>query len=395
MATYVNNLRLKEISTGDESGTWGTSTNLNLELIGKALGYATQAAFGANADATTTVLDGADDPARAMYFKVTSGATLTATRTLTIAPSTMSRVMFIENATTGSQAITISQGSGAKVTISSGKTKVVYLDGAGGGAAVVDAFSVIEGFARESTAVTFTTGTFTQVDLTAQGDLRLQDSSGGQYAALQAPATIGTSYTLTLPADDGDNLQVLQTNGSGVLDWATVNTPGGTGTFTQVDLTAQGDLRLQDSSGGQYVAMQAPATISASYTLTLPADDGDNLQFLQTNGSGVLDWVDGYSDNGVELDTTVRTSAFTAVAGNTYMVNTSSGSFNITLPSSPTVGHRVGFMDVNSTFDVNSATLLRNGVKLFNATADGAIDIKGYAGTLVYTGTTYGWMPMS
>jgi hypothetical protein len=35
MATYVNNLRLKEIATGDESGTWGTSTNTNLELIGE------------------------------------------------------------------------------------------------------------------------------------------------------------------------------------------------------------------------------------------------------------------------------------------------------------------------------------------------------------------------
>ena len=60
-------------------------------------------------------------------------------------------------------------------------------------------------------------------------------------------------------------------------------------TTTQVDITAQGDLRLQDSSGGQYVAMQAPATVGTSYTLTMPADDGDADQYLQTNGSGVLD----------------------------------------------------------------------------------------------------------
>ena len=45
MATYVNNLRLKEITTGDEDGTWGNSTNTNLELIADALGYNTQAAF--------------------------------------------------------------------------------------------------------------------------------------------------------------------------------------------------------------------------------------------------------------------------------------------------------------------------------------------------------------
>lgn len=138
MATYDNNLRIKEIATGAEAGTWGSSTNLNLELIGEALGYSTQNCFASDADATTTVADGASDPARAMYFKVTSSATLTATRTLTFAPATLSRVMWIENATTGSQSITIAQGSGSTVTIASGAVKSVYLDGAGAGASVVE-----------------------------------------------------------------------------------------------------------------------------------------------------------------------------------------------------------------------------------------------------------------
>jgi len=154
-ASYDNDLRLKEIETGSESGTWGTSTNTNLSLIADAFGYGTQASFGSDADATTTVLDGGADPARAMYFKVTSSATLSATRTLTIEPNTISRVMFIENATTGSQSIAISQGSGANITIATGKSKLVYLDGAGSGAAVVDAL-----VNNESTAAV-TSGTFT------------------------------------------------------------------------------------------------------------------------------------------------------------------------------------------------------------------------------------------
>jgi hypothetical protein len=137
-STYVNDLRLNEMATGDASGTWGTTTNTNLELIGEALGYGTQQVFGSDANATTTVLDGGSDPARAMYFKVTS-VSLSATRTMTIAPATMSRVMFIENATTGSQSISVKQGSGAEVTIPNGAVKMVYLDGAGSGAAVTDA----------------------------------------------------------------------------------------------------------------------------------------------------------------------------------------------------------------------------------------------------------------
>ena len=143
MATYVNDLRLKEITTGDESGTWGTSTNTNLELIGEAVSYATQESFSSDADVTTTVADGAADPARAFYFKVTSSGSLSATRVLTIAPNTMSRVQIIENATSGSQIITIKQGSGATVNIPNGETRMVYMDGAGSGAAVVDALADI------------------------------------------------------------------------------------------------------------------------------------------------------------------------------------------------------------------------------------------------------------
>jgi len=156
MATYVNDLRLKEIATGDESGTWGTSTNTNLELIGEALSFGTEA-ITTNADThTTTVADGASDPGRAMYLKYTG--TLDSACTITIAPNTISRMQFIENGTSGSQNIIISQGSGANITIPPGDTKAVYLDGAGSGAAVVDAFASLS-----------------VVDLKVQDDLTVTD----------------------------------------------------------------------------------------------------------------------------------------------------------------------------------------------------------------------------
>jgi hypothetical protein len=138
-STYVNNLRLNELGTGDGSGTWGTTTNSNLELIGEAFGFGTEA-ITTNADThTTTVADGASDAGRAMYLKYTG--TLDSACTITIAPNTMKRMQYIENGTSGSQNIIISQGSGANITITPGDTKAVYLDGAGSGAAVVDAFA--------------------------------------------------------------------------------------------------------------------------------------------------------------------------------------------------------------------------------------------------------------
>ena len=128
VSTYVNDLRLNELATGDGSGTWGDTTNTNLELIGEALSFGTEA-ITTNADThTSTVADGATDPARSMYIKYTG--TLDSACTITIAPNTLSRLHFIENATSGSQNIIIKQGSGATVTIGPGDVKSVYLDGA-------------------------------------------------------------------------------------------------------------------------------------------------------------------------------------------------------------------------------------------------------------------------
>ena len=88
---------------------------------------------------STTIADGATDPGRSMYLKYTG--TLDSACTITIGPNTVSKMWFIENGTSGSQNIIISQGSGANITIPPGDTKAVYSDGAGSGAAFVDAFA--------------------------------------------------------------------------------------------------------------------------------------------------------------------------------------------------------------------------------------------------------------
>jgi len=133
-ATFVNNLRVAEPADGDAD--WGTTTNTSLELIGEALGIGTES-ITTNADThTSTVADGATDPARALHLQYTG--TLDSACTITIAPNTLKRVQIIENATSGGQSIIIKQGSGATITILNGTKRIVYLDGAGSGAAVVD-----------------------------------------------------------------------------------------------------------------------------------------------------------------------------------------------------------------------------------------------------------------
>lgn len=127
-------------------------------------------------------------------------------------------------------------------------------------------------------------------------------------------------------------------------------------------------------------------------TSVLDEDDmsSDSDTSLATQQS-IKAYVD--ANSGMAFDSTAKTSGFTAVSGNTYMLDTSSASFTVTLPGSPAAGDEIGFMDVASTFDSNPVTLGRNSLKVFNAAADGTLDVKGYAGVIVYTGTTYGWMP--
>jgi hypothetical protein len=109
-----------------------------LSLITDAFGYGTKA-IPTDANATFTMPDATADGTRAMYLKITSSVSLSATRTVTLGPNTISKVWIIENATTGSQSITISQGSGSTVTITNGAKVMVYTDGAGATAAVVSA----------------------------------------------------------------------------------------------------------------------------------------------------------------------------------------------------------------------------------------------------------------
>ena len=199
MATYANNLRLTEITTGDESGTWGTTTNNNWEFTTAALGYGVKN-MAADADQTFTMTDGTADTLRSMYLKITSTITpLTATRTLTIAPTTVSKVWIIENATTGSQSIIIKQGSGATVTIATGTKAMVYTDGLGSGAAVISANPTAS-----------TSGTVTSVSATVPNLLSISGSP------ITSSGTLAFTYSGTaLPvANGGTGLTAVGSSGN-------------------------------------------------------------------------------------------------------------------------------------------------------------------------------------
>jgi len=133
-STFVNNLRLEEMATGENSGSWGTKTNNNLELIGQALGYGTRAIANASSD-IITIADGASDADRSFYLRLSGGGQAC---TITLTPDTISKVWMIENATAAAVTMKQGSGSGASVAIPAGQVKMIATDGLGSGAVVYD-----------------------------------------------------------------------------------------------------------------------------------------------------------------------------------------------------------------------------------------------------------------
>ena len=210
MATYSNDLRLKEIATGDESGTWGTSTNTNLSLVADAFSLGTKQ-MAADANETFTMPDASADGVRSLYLKITSAVSLTATRTVTLAPNTVSKVWIIENATTGSQIITIAQGSGAMVNVPNGSKLMVVTDGAGSGAAVFNANPTTTSGTVTSVGGTGTVNGITLTGtVTSSGNLTL----GGTLSGV----SLTTQVTGTLPfGNGGTGLATLGTAGQALV----------------------------------------------------------------------------------------------------------------------------------------------------------------------------------
>ena len=87
-------------------------------------------------------------------------------------------------------------------------------------------------------------------------------------------------------------------------------------------------------------------------------------------------------------------TTFSATVNDRILANSSGGTFTITLPLNSTllVNDVVQIVDVTGSFNTNNVTLGRNGSKIQNLTEDLVLDINNIALTMIYTGSTYGWI---
>ena len=331
MASTYTPLGVELMATGENAGTWGTKTNTNLNIIEQISGgYVELSIAGGAGTQDVDKTDGGTGSAVATRVIKFTG-TISGNRVITY-PVLTENFYLINNGTSGSHTVQLkaASGSGATVTWGTGDKdwKLVYFDG-----------------------VATNTGVY---------EIALASPPGGSNTQVQFnnSGAFGGSENLVW---DGTNLQIGD----------------------------QGDLRLGDADNSHYIALQAPATVSSNVTLTFPATDGDADQFLQTNGSGVLAWSDVSGGTSWQA---VKTSTFTAVAGEGYFINTTGGAIEMDLPAG-SIGDEIAFIDYAGTFDTNALTIDQNGTeKIAGSTDPLTVSTERAANTLVYVDGTQGWL---
>ena len=335
MASTYTPLGVELMATGENAGTWGTKTNTNLNIIEQISGGYVELSIagGAGTQAVDKTDGGTGSAVATRVIKFTG--TISGNRVITF-PVLTENFYLINNGTSGSYTVQLkaASGSGATVTWATGDKdwKLVYFDGVATNTGVYDV-----GFGAGTTPG----GSTTQVQFNSSG-------------------SFGGDANFVWDASTGLNIG------------------------------SQKELRLQDSSGGQYIGQKASGT-TTSYTVTWPAAvAGGNGYLLKSTTGGVLSWEEA-SAGGTSWQA-VKTTTYTAVAGQGIFANTSGGAWTLTLPSSPTIGDEVSVIDYAGTFDTNNLTIGRNSQNIQGSAADLTVATERAGFTLVFTDGTQGWL---
>jgi hypothetical protein len=343
MASTYTPLGIEKMATGENAGTWGTKTNNNLDLIEQISGgYKVQTLNAAGTGANTTAVtqsDGATGSTvatRVIILGAESPQAITGNKIITF-PVLTENFYLMKNSTSGAYTVQLkaASGSGATVTWATDDKgwKLVYFDGVATNTGVYDV-----GFG----AATSPGGSNTQI----------QYNNSGSF---------------------GGDADLVWTAGTGLI------------------INSQKELRLADSDDSAYIGMKSAATVSGSYTITWPAAvAGGNGYVLKSTTGGVLSWEEE-SPGGTAWQA-IKTSNYTAVAGQGVFANTTSGAFTVTLPASPSLGDEVTIVDYAGTFDTNNLTVGRNSQPIMGTAADLTVSIERAGLTLVYVDSPQGWL---
>ena len=206
-STFTTNTGIEKPGVGEQSGTWGTTTNENFDIIDRALNGVTGIALTTNSDTSTLNTDTTSGALSDGMFKVLQyTGTLDSAHTVTITPNTAAKVYLIYNNTSGSQNLIFSQGTGANATIIPGETAWIYADG-GGEDAIVRRVEL----SKLTTALDVNGQNITSA---SNGNVVISPNGSGDVQLDADTVRVGDSGAAANIASNGDNDLILKTGNS-------------------------------------------------------------------------------------------------------------------------------------------------------------------------------------
>ena len=206
-STFTTNTGIEKPGVGEQSGTWGTTTNENFDIIDRALNGVTGIALTTNSDTSTLNTDTTSGALSDGMFKVLQyTGTLDSAHTVTITPNTAAKVYLIYNNTSGSQNLIFSQGTGANATIIPGETAWIYADG-GGEDAIVRRIEL----SKLTTALDVNGQNITSA---SNGNVVISPNGTGDVQLDADTVRVGDSDAAANIASNGDNDLILKTGNS-------------------------------------------------------------------------------------------------------------------------------------------------------------------------------------
>ena len=278
MSTYSSNLKIELVGTGEQSGTWGATTNNNFaNVFEQAIVGRGNPNYASDADLTLTYTDSvASQTARNLYLNVTSsvGGGLTATRNLVV--PTINKTYVVENNTTGSQSILVKTSAGSGVTVPNGKRVALYVNGTDVVAAfnhistalsLGDTLSVAGTSSLAATTVSSTLGVTGNTALSTLSATGNATFSGTGATKLQSGTTAQRPGT---PADGMIRYNSDEDSFEGYIDgaWGGISGAQANGVIYENNLNISANYTLTTGKNGMSVG---PITVDSGVTVTIPS----------------------------------------------------------------------------------------------------------------------------
>ena len=398
MASTYTPLGIELMATGENAGTWGTKTNANLNLFEQLSGGFKQVSIAGGAQTTAlTIADGAlTGTAQARMIEFTGS--ISGSQIVTI-PLDVETFYFLKNSTSGSQTVQFkyASGSGDTFTFATGNKSTAILFATANDGTNPDIIQIQTGGDVVDDTSPQLGGNLDTNDFNISFDDAhgITDENGNEQIVFQTTSSAVNQLDITNAAT-GNAPSIQATGGDSNISLKVG--PKGTGLIEVLGATNPGSIQLNCESNSHGIKLTSPPHSSGqSYELKFPTGNVTADRFLKvasvsgsgTTGVGQLSFAEVSGGTSWQA---VKTSTFTAAAGEGYFVNTTSGVITMNLPAG-SIGDEVVFIDYAGTFDSNTFTISANGSeKIHGSTDDLTVSTERAGNTLVYTDGTQGWL---